>query len=72
MPLEGWSAGILRCNVLGISASSLAARDIRWLGGTFLSQMSNAADSPEKAHALRRKVLNELGALVTSDMLLRW
>jgi hypothetical protein len=32
MTHDGWSAGILRCNVPTISASSVAARDIRWVG----------------------------------------
>jgi hypothetical protein len=32
MTHDGWSAGILRCDVSTISASSVAARDIRWVG----------------------------------------
>jgi hypothetical protein len=32
MTHDGRSAGILRCNVPTISASSVAARDIRWVG----------------------------------------
>src|SRR5450759_3156155 len=32
MTHDGWSAGILRCNVPTVSASSVAARDVRRVG----------------------------------------